>query len=86
MECTRLKTGIFVGTRETNYPDWIWMVATQLAYIPFGVDLSVKLKKIDSYWRHVNTALPENTKYNTQFCDDPNKQHFMWGNSSQLKS
>ena len=24
-------------------------------------------------------------KYKTQYYDDPSKQHFMWGNSSELK-
>ena len=31
------KTGIFVGTGETNSPDWIWIVATQVTYFPFGL-------------------------------------------------
>ena len=43
-------------------------------------------KKGASYWRHGNTVLPDNKKYNTQLQDDPNKQHFVWGNSSELKS
>ena len=60
------------------------MVATQITDTPFGLD-SLK-KKRPSCWRHGNNNTPDNTKYNTQCYDDPNKQHFMWGNSSELQS
>ena len=43
-------------------------------------------KKRYSYWRHGNTPLPEKMKHNTQCCDDPTIQHFMWGDPPELKS
>ena len=36
MECKSLKTGIF-GIGEINYPDWSWIMATQITDIPFGL-------------------------------------------------
>ena len=70
----------FFGIGETNSPDWIWIVATKLTDNPFGNRLYGKLKeRRASYWRHGNTPLPGKMKYNTQFCDYPTIQHFMWG-------
>ena len=43
-------------------------------------------QKGTSYCRHGNTTLPNNMKYNAQCYDEKNKQHFMWVNSSELKS
>ena len=37
MEFTRLKNWQFFGTVETNSPYWIWIVATQVIDIPFGL-------------------------------------------------
>ena len=80
------KNGIFIGIGETNSPDWIWMVATQVTYIPFGVSLSgIFFKQRSSYWRLGYIPLPDKRKYNTQSWDDPTIQHFMWGDSSELK-
>ena len=60
------------------------MVATLVKDIPFGLDFWANFKK-KSYWRHVNTPIPEQMKYNTQYCDDPTIPHFMWGDSLELK-
>ena len=57
------KTDIFVGIRETNFPSWIWIVATQKTDTPLGWPLWKNLKKKRaSYWIHGNITLPDNTK------------------------
>ena len=63
------------------------MVDTQVTDIPFWVILlgGKELKRRASYWRHGNTPLPEKINYNTQCCDGPTFQHFMWGDSPELK-
>ena len=62
------------------------MVDTQVTDIPVGLAFMENSKNKDSWWRNGTTTLPDNTKYNTQCYDDPNKQHFIWGNSSELNS
>ena len=78
----------FLGIGETNFPDWSCMVATQVTDIPVGLTFlgGGGVKKRASYWRHVNTPLPEKMWHNTQCCDDPTIQPFMWGDPSDLKS
>ena len=45
MEFTRLKNWQFFGTVETNSPYWIWIVATQVIDIPFGLAFLENFKK-----------------------------------------
>ena len=41
-----LKIGIFVRIGEANSPNWSWMVATQVIYIPLGLALRFFFKDI----------------------------------------
>ena len=92
MECTRLKNWHFCWNRKNRFS----ILGLDSGYTgnryPLWVSISVKLKKkkekkkVASYQRHGSTALPENMNYNNQCQNEPNKQHFVWGNSSELKS
>ena len=60
-----LKTGIFrIGDKDS--PDFSCMVATQVTDIYVGLAFQGNLKKIASYWIHLNNPLPEKMKDNTQ--------------------
>ena len=83
MKCTRLKTGIF-WNRRSKISGLELDGSDTINRYPFGVTLFGKYKKA-SYGRYGNTPLPEKMKYNTQFCDDPNIQYFMWGDSSGVE-
>ena len=85
MGCARLKTGIFWNRRNKFSRLKLDGGYTGNRYI-WWVSLSGKLLKKISYCRHGNTPLPEKRKYNSQCCDDPTIQHFMWGDPSELKS
>ena len=39
------KNGIFSRTGKTNSPNWIWIVATQVTGIPFGLAFMKFLKR-----------------------------------------
>ena len=60
------------------------MVDTQITETPLGLAFCKNNNKI-SYWRHGNNPLPKQKKYNTQCCNDLTIQHFLWGDSSELK-
>ena len=41
----KVENDIFVVIGETNFPDWIWMVATQVTDTPFGLAFLKNFKK-----------------------------------------
>ena len=45
MECASLKNWHFFGMVETNYPDWVWIVGTQVTDIPFVLAFLDNFKK-----------------------------------------
>ena len=45
MECASLKNWHFFGMGETNFPDWSYMVYTQVTDIPVGSAYWENLKK-----------------------------------------
>ena len=67
-----------------NPPYCSWMVATHVTDIPFWFAFLENLKKglILEIWKY---SSPYQINYNTQFCDDPTIQHFMWGYSLEFK-
>ena len=85
MECTRLKNWNFCWNRRNKF----FRLDVDIGYTgkiyTLWFSLSGRKKRGASYWRHGNIAIPDNTKYNTQCQDDPSKQHFVQGNSSELK-
>ena len=72
------KNVMFVGLGE-KITQVKWMVNSMVKNTPLMLAFLSNFKNGASYWRHENNLLPDHTKYNTQFCNDPSIQHFMWG-------
>ena len=52
-ECTRLKNCNFFGSGETNYPDFVWILAPKVIDTPFGLYF---LNKTDDDTIYGNTS------------------------------